>query len=113
VEWVKSDGVTPNLESLSATTRIGALLLLARTLYAAGVAKLPMICPPLGPSVVAMIAIPVFAVSGIAPWLLLVGILLFALWPQWHSCIFGLLDFLAACAVLILGAAALARTLVA
>ena len=81
--------------------------------YAHLVRKLPTICPPLGPSVAAAVCIPVFVVLGVSPWLLAVGAVVFALWPQWDSCLFGLWDFLMACAMIGLGGVAVVRLLAA
>jgi hypothetical protein len=81
--------------------------------YGDRVAKLPTICPPMGPTIVAVIAIPLFAGLGITPWLVLVGAIVCALWPQWDSCLFGLWDFLAMCAVIGVGAVALVKQVAA
>jgi hypothetical protein len=65
------------------------------------------------PTVAAVVCIPVFVVLGISPWLLAVGAIVFALWPQWESCLFGLWDFLAVCALIGFGSVAVIRLLAA
>ncbi|MDB5326043.1 MAG: hypothetical protein JWM57_1612 [Phycisphaerales bacterium] len=81
--------------------------------WAAIVRSLPMICPPMGPTVYAMVFVPLFAWLGIAPWLVGVGIALFVLAPQWDSCILGLMDFLASSTVLLVGATAVIHRIAA
>ncbi|HEV2296783.1 MAG TPA: hypothetical protein VGR35_23275 [Tepidisphaeraceae bacterium] len=75
--------------------------------------KLPTVCPPIVPTLVAVVCIPVCVVLGVSPWLLGIGAIVFALWPQWESCLFGLWDSLAVCALIGFGGVAVVRLLAA
>lgn len=71
--------------------------------WAAVVHRLPTLCPPVAPTISAAVLIPLFGRLGLSPWLCGVGILMFALAPQWDSCIFGLMDFAAVTVITFVG----------
>ena len=77
--------------------------------WTAAVRRLPTICPPLAPTVAAAVLIPVFIRLGLSAWLCGVGLALFALAPQWYSCIAGLMDFTASAGVTVVGLVAAVR----
>lgn len=54
----------------------------------------------------AAVSIPIFRQLEIAPWLLVLGAVIFALAPQWDTCLFRLWDFVAMCAIIAFGLAA-------
>jgi hypothetical protein len=68
--------------------------------YVRFVQSLPTVCPPLAPVIVAALTIGVLLAVHVLWPALVVGVLLLALAPQWDSCVFGLMDFVACIALL-------------
>jgi hypothetical protein len=69
--------------------------------YARFVQSLPTVCPPVAPTIVGFAAIAIMYAFGVLWPSLASGIVLLALVPQWDSCVFRLMDFMA-CVLLIL-----------
>ncbi|MDB5294260.1 MAG: hypothetical protein JWO31_243 [Phycisphaerales bacterium] len=69
--------------------------------YARFVQSLPMVCPPVAPTIVGITSLAVIYAFGVAWPALILGMVLLALVPQWDSCVFRLMDF-TTCALLLL-----------
>ena len=68
--------------------------------YARFVRSLPTVCSPIALTVVGFVSLAVMHAFGVLWPAFVLGIVLLALVPQWDSCIFGLIYFMA-CALLI------------
>ena len=71
--------------------------------YVRLVQSLPIVCPPIAPSVVGAVTIGLTTALGQQWSALAVAAVLIALAPQWESCIFGLMDLMTCIAVSIVG----------
>jgi hypothetical protein len=77
--------------------------------YARFLRSLPTICPPLAPTIIGISSLLLLFALGIRWPALPLGIGLLALGPQWDSCVFGLMDFLVICLVILAGVSGVLR----